>query len=134
MPLKKNLTDLAAEVRERGEVVEIDCDELRESMSGSTPPVLIDVREPEERARGQVPGSLAIPAGVLERDIEKKAFTGGAGHLRDADLDRPIVLYCGGGHRSLLAGDRLVQMGFTNVHSLTGGYKAWADSGGAVAV
>ena len=134
MPLKKTLADLANEVRERGTVVEIDADELRDALADAEAPILIDVREPEERARGHVPGSLAIPGGVLERDIEKKAFTGGAGHMSDADLHRPIVLYCGGGHRSLLAGDRLVQMGFTNVQSLAGGFKAWADSGGAVAV
>ncbi|MEM1354516.1 MAG: rhodanese-like domain-containing protein [Planctomycetota bacterium] len=132
MPLKKNLADLAAQVRERGEVVELDPEELQDELSEPDGLVLIDVREPDERARGHLPGSLAIPAGVLERDIEKKAFTGGAGHLSDADLGRPIVLYCGGGHRSLLAGDRLLQMGFTDVRSLAGGFKAWAESGGAV--
>lgn len=134
MPLKKNLSDLAAQVRDRGEVAEIDADELRDAMAQSSPPIVIDVREPDERARGHVPGSLAIPAGVLERDIEKKAFTGGAGHISDTDLARPVVLYCGGGHRSLLAADRLLQMGFTNVESLAGGFKHWADSGGAVEV
>lgn len=134
MPLKMNLADLASQIRERGEVVEIDTDELHEAMQNAAPPVVIDVREPDERARGHVPGSLAIPAGILERDIEKKAFTGGAGHLRDEDLGREIVLYCGGGHRSLLAGDRLLQMGFTNVKSLNGGFKAWADNGGAMEV
>lgn len=132
MPLKKNLADLAAEVRNRGAVDEIDVDELVELQAQGA--VVIDVREPDERARGHVPGSLAIPAGVLERDIEKKAFTGGAGHLSDADLSRPIALYCGGGHRSLLAGDRLLQMGFTNVKSLEGGFKAWGDSGRPVKI
>lgn len=134
MALKKNLSDLAREARERG-VAEVDVDELARMMAGGDTggepeagggALVIDIREADERRRGFIPGSVAIPRGVLERDVEKRALGGTAS---DADLARPIVCYCGGGSRSLLACDALRQMGFTDVHSLEGGFRAWGDSG-----
>ncbi len=131
MPLKKTLSDLADEARRR--VPEVDADELAEMLSNeeAARPVVIDVREPDERRRGFVPGSVHIPRGVLERDVEKLAF---GGRASDADLARPVVLYCGGGSRSLLAADSLREMGFAAVHSLAGGFKAWGEAGRAVEV
>lgn len=121
MPLKKTLSDLANEARAK--VHEIDVDELAEDDKNA---MIIDVREPDERARGFIPGSIFIPRGVLERDIEKAAF---AGRMRDQDLEREIVCYCGGGARSLLAARTLQEMGFTNVASLRGGFGAWGQAG-----
>src|SRR4051812_26144746 len=97
MALKKNLTDLANEARRR--VPEIDADELTAMLDSPTErrPIIIDVREPDERAKGFIPNSVAVPRGVLERDIEKRAFGGNASN---ADLERPIVTYCGGGVRA----------------------------------
>ena|SRR5436189_1560482 len=126
MPLKKSLADLASEARAK--VHEIDIDELAGEM---TEALVIDVREPDERARGYIPNSISIPRGVLERDIEKIAFNG---HAIDADLAKPIVCYCGGGSRSLLAARSLQEMGFTNVASLAGGFGAWGRSGQPVAI
>jgi rhodanese-related sulfurtransferase len=126
MALKKTLADLANEAREK--VFEIDVNELEEDYAGA---LVIDVREPDERSRGFIPGSIHVPRGVLERDIEKLAFGGNA---RDSDLARPIVTYCGGGSRSLLAARSLQEMGFTNVSSLAGGFGAWGKSGKAVNV
>lgn len=123
MALKKTLADLANEARRH--VPEVDADELAGMLNASDRPIVIDVREPDERRRGHVPGSIGIPRGVLERDIEKLAF---GGRASDADLAKPIVLYCGGGSRSLLAGDSLRQMGFTSVQSLAGGFKAWGET------
>lgn len=86
-------------------------------------PLILDVREPNERAKeGYIPTSLAIPRGVLERDIGKKVFKP---PVTEQDLDHPIVLYCGGGSRSLLAAKSLFEMGFTNVSSMAGGFEAW---------
>ncbi len=126
MALKKTLADLANEARAK--VFEIDVNELVEDYAAV---LVIDVREPDERARGFIPGSIHIPRGVLERDIEKLAFDGNA---RDADLARPIVTYCGGGSRSLLAARTLQEMGFSNVSSLAGGFSAWGKSGQPVNV
>ena len=130
MPLNKNLRDLATEARERG-VDEVDAEELPEMLGDEQAPLVIDVREADERSRGYIPGSVGIPRGILERDIEKKAL---GGQASDEDLARPIVCYCGGGSRSLLAAERLEQMGFKNVASLEGGFKAWAETIGAVEI
>lgn len=131
MPLKQTLRDLANEARRS--VDEVDVEELQEMLSGSEGrrPVVIDVREPDERARGHIPGDVHIPRGVLERDIEKKAFEGS---VPDERLDDPVICYCGGGSRSLLAARSLQQLGFTNVQSLEGGFGAWGESGAEVQV
>lgn len=122
MPLKKTLADLASEARAK--VPELDVDELQDQRDRE--PLIIDVREADERARGFIPGSIHIPRGVLERDIEKAAFGGNA---TNDDLAKPIVCYCGGGARSLLAARTLQEMGFTEVASLRGGFGAWGQSG-----
>lgn len=125
MPVKMNLADLAEAARKSG-VPEITAEELVTIRPATPDLLLIDVRQPEERARGHIPDSLFVPRGVLERDIEKKAF---AGHAQATDLARPIVLYCGGGHRSLLGAESLIRMGFTRVSSLAGGFSAWHRAG-----
>ena len=129
VPLKQTLRDLANNVRKH--VPELDHDELAALMSERKDAVVIDSREPDERARGFIPGSVGIPRGVLERDIEKLGF---GGTVSDADLARPVVCYCQGGSRSLLAADSLRQMGFTNVLSLEGGFGAWGESGKPVEI
>lgn len=125
MPLKKTLGDLAAEARDSG-VPELDVDEMIELTASDPSAIILDVREPAERARGYVPNSVGLPRGILERDIEKTAIGGPA---TDKDMDRKIICYCGGGSRSILAVDTLRKMGFTNAMSLEGGFKAWGNSG-----
>jgi molybdopterin/thiamine biosynthesis adenylyltransferase/rhodanese-related sulfurtransferase len=82
-------------------------------------PLVIDVREPDERAEGMVPAALAIPRGVLEGRIEAAVPA----------RDRPIVLYCAGGARSALAARALAELGYTDVRSLAGGFAAWRAAG-----
>ena len=100
------------------EVKEIDVDELKRMQASGEEFTLIDVREREEQAQGMVPGAVALPRGILERDIAQVT----------TDKDRKVVLYCGGGYRSALAGSNLKKMGFRNVLSLIGGWKAWKSS------
>jgi rhodanese-related sulfurtransferase len=83
---------------------------------------LIDVREDREWERGHARGAEHMGRGVIERDIE------GAVPEHDAEL----ILYCGGGYRSALAADNLQRMGYTNVYSLAGGWKAWKEAGAPV--
>ncbi len=128
MPLKRTFSDLVSESRRRND--ELDVQELAERLDAGEDLILIDIREESELPGGFISGSLHIGRGVLERDIEKKAFGGMA---RDADLARPVILYCAGGNRSLLAADSLKQMGFTNVLSLTGGFRAWAAENKSIA-
>jgi rhodanese-related sulfurtransferase len=80
---------------------------------------LVDVREDEEWDQGHARGALHIGKGVIERDIERKI----------PDKDAEIVLYCGGGYRSALAADQLQNMGYTNVISMDGGWRAWKENG-----
>jgi rhodanese-related sulfurtransferase len=83
---------------------------------------LVDVREESEFAAGHITGSIHIGKGVIERDIEQKI----------PGIDSQIVLYCGGGYRSALAAANLGQMGYTNVVSMDGGFRAWKEAGLAV--
>lgn len=83
---------------------------------------LIDVREDNEWQRGRAAGAEHLGRGVIERDIETAAPDRGA----------ELILYCGGGYRSALACDNLQRMGYSNVYSLAGGWKAWNDAGAPV--
>src|SRR6266536_394283 len=80
---------------------------------------LVDVREESEFGRGHLPGAIHLSKGVIERDIEN----------RIAERSAAIVLYCGGGFRSALAADNLQKMGYTNVISMDGGWRAWTEAG-----
>jgi rhodanese-related sulfurtransferase len=81
--------------------------------------ILVDVREESEFAAGHLPGAIHLGKGVIERDIEKTIPDPGA----------EIILYCGGGFRSALAADTLQKMGYTNVISMDGGFRAWTEAG-----
>lgn len=81
--------------------------------------LLVDVREADEFAKGRVPGAVHLSRGTVEMKIEEHA----------PDISAPIVCYCGGGGRSALAAESLQRMGYTNVVSLAGGFKAWKEAG-----
>ena len=82
-------------------------------------PLLIDTREDSEWAEGHAAGAVHLSKGIIERDIETKV----------PDKSKTMVLYCGGGFRSALAADALQMIGYTNVISLDGGWRAWQQSG-----
>lgn len=103
----------------RGRIRETDVKTIRERMENGEALCLIDVREDNEFAAGRIPGAQHIGRGVLERDADKKL----------PDHDEEIVLYCGGGFRSALAADNLQKMGYTNVISMDGGFRAWRENG-----
>lgn len=94
-------------------VKEITPEETRERVADGA--LLIDTREDHEWERGHVESATHLSRGILERDIEGVA----------PDLDREIILYCGGGFRSVLAAESLAKMGYTNVSSMSGGWKGW---------
>ena len=103
----------------RAEITETDAAAVRRRIEAGDAMILVDVREPDEWDAGHLPGAVAMPRGVLERDVEQ-AFP---------DLDAPLVLYCGGGYRSALAAESLGRMGYTNVQSMDGGWRAWTEAG-----
>lgn len=77
--------------------------------------MLVDTREDSEWNAAHAAGAIHLGKGIIERDIEAAI----------PDADRKVVLYCGGGYRSALAADALQKMGYTNVFSLAGGWRAW---------
>ena len=79
----------------------------------------VDVREDNEWQKGHASGAIHLGKGIIERDIEKAV----------PDHDAEIILYCGGGFRSALAGDALQKMGYKNVISMDGGWKRWRELG-----
>lgn len=79
----------------------------------------LDVREDHEFAKDHAKGARHLGKGIIERDVE----------TRIPNKEAAILLYCGGGYRSVLAADALRQMGYTNVVSMDGGIKAWRDAG-----
>jgi rhodanese-related sulfurtransferase len=97
-------------------VEHVSVGDLRAAMAeGAT---VIDVREPEEFARGKIPGAYTIPRGVLEMQVD--------GRL---PREATVVLYCGAGGRSALAAKSLADMGYDKVENLQGGWSAWMNSG-----
>lgn len=103
----------------KSRVREADFREVKKRLDNREKMVLVDVREDNEWARGHLPGALHLGKGVIERDIERAI----------PDKDAVLVLYCGGGYRSALAGDNLMKMGYTNVISMDGGWRAWVEAG-----
>ena len=80
---------------------------------------LIDVREDNEWEAAHAAGAVHLGKGIIERDIENLA----------PEKTTELILYCGGGYRSALAADALQKMGYSNVYSMAGGWKAWQESG-----
>ncbi len=97
---------------------EVTVDEVKGRLDQRARVKLIDVREGEEHSAGCIPGSVSVPRGYLEMRIDEKARR-----------DEPLVLYCQGGVRSALAVKTLLDLGFTDVRSMAGGYGRWTDRG-----
>jgi rhodanese-related sulfurtransferase len=103
----------------KSRVREISVEEARNKLEQGRAK-LIDVREESEWAAGHARGAQHLGKGIIERDIEKKI----------PDRNAEIVLYCGGGFRSALTADVLQRMGYTNVASMAGGWRAWQEKSG----
>ena len=98
---------------------EVDIEEYKRLRAGGDPGQLVDVREDQEWEAAHAAGAVHLSKGTIERDIEKTF----------PDKQTKLVLYCGGGYRSALATDNLQKMGYTNVISLDGGWRAIEASG-----
>jgi rhodanese-related sulfurtransferase len=100
-------------------VKETDVADVKKRMDAGEKFILVDVREDNEWANGHLPGAVHLGKGIIERDIEQRV----------PDTSAKVILYCGGGFRSALAGDNLQKMGYTNVESMDGGWKGWVQAG-----
>ena len=87
--------------------------------SKSSEAVIIDVREKDEWDEEHIPDATHVSRGTIELDIEEKV----------PDSDAMIICHCGGGGRSALAAENLQKMGYKNVRSMAGGFKAWKAAG-----
>ena len=115
MSKSSRFQQLVAEAKRR--VREVSVEEARKEQQEGA--VLVDVRESEESAKSRAAGAMPLSKGVLELRIEE----------RIPDAETPILCYCGGGSRSALAAESLQRMGYTNVASVAGGFKAWQAAG-----
>jgi rhodanese-related sulfurtransferase len=93
---------------------------LEDRENGKDNLLLFDIREDNEFDKGRIKGSLHLGKGIIERDIH---------HYTD-DYNQKIILYCGGGYRSVLAAESLQKMGYKNVISMDGGWKGWIEEKG----
>jgi len=100
-------------------ITEVTPDQTHEMQQRGDDFLLIDTREDNEWERGHIAGAVHLGKGIVERDIESVA----------PDLDKEIVLYCGGGFRSALAADVLQKMGYTRVKSMSEGWRGWTQRG-----
>ena len=74
---------------------------------------IVDVRDPDETAKGSMEGAKLIP------------LPGFREHINELDPNHPVVLYCRSGFRSYVASRILRQHGFQSVYNWAGGYTLW---------
>ena len=103
----------------RAHVQEVTVEQARARLAVNPRAVLLDVREDSEWAAGHAAEALHLGKGILERDLEQKF----------PDPATELIMYCGGGYRSVLTCEVAQRMGYTNVRSLTGGYKGMVQAG-----
>jgi len=108
---------LVQETRPR--VKETNVPDVKRRIDAGEKMLLVDVREDHEWSKGHLPGAVHMGRGVIERDIEQKI----------PDTETKLILYCGGGYRSVLVADNLQKMGYTNVESMDGGWRGWTEAG-----
>ncbi len=102
----------------KSDISEVDPAEAETRLGKAT---FLDVRELDEYEQGMIPGSVFIPRGHLESQVENKL----------TDRSAPVVIYCAGGVRSVFAAKTLQELGYTDVVSMAGGFGRWKNEGRA---
>jgi adenylyltransferase/sulfurtransferase len=116
--MAKSFQEIMAEARK--EVPEVTVQQVNELLKNNgKSPVMLDVRESDEWRQGHLDGAIPLPRGFLEIKVETTI----------PDKSTPIIAYCAGGVRSLLAAKAMKEMGYHNVSSMAGGYAAWKNGG-----
>lgn len=91
--------------------------------------LVIDVREPSEFETGHIPGSINIPRGVLEFQVDAHPAVANVSDPALSHKERPIMVVCRTGGRAALSAVNLQRLGFTDVRSIAGGVLAWGEAG-----
>ena len=116
--MAKTFQDIMADARK--EIPEVTAQQVSDLLKNNgKSPVILDVREKDEWREGHLDGAVSLPRGFLEIKVENTV----------PDKNTPIVAYCAGGVRSLLAAKIMREMGYQNVSSMAGGYAAWKNAG-----
>jgi molybdopterin/thiamine biosynthesis adenylyltransferase/rhodanese-related sulfurtransferase len=116
--MAKSFQEIMADARK--EIPEVTAQQVNELLKkNGKSPVVLDVRESDEWRQGHLEGAIPLPRGFLEIKVESAL----------PDKNAPIIAYCAGGVRSLLAAKAMKEMGYQNVSSMSGGYAAWKNGG-----
>ncbi|EKD87042.1 MAG: rhodanese protein [uncultured bacterium] len=100
----------------------VDVDVLRKKIDSGEKIVIIDVRTPQELARGKIENSINIPLDFFEDNIEKKV----------PSKNENVYLYCLSGSRSIIAVEIMKQKGYKNIFNVISGMLAWRAKGFSV--
>jgi adenylyltransferase/sulfurtransferase len=115
--MAKNFQQIMDEARK--EIKELSVQQVKDLLEKNGKHLLLDVREGEEYRSGHLERAVSLPRGFLEIKVESAV----------PDKATPIIAYCAGGVRSLLAAKAMKEMGYQNVISMSGGYTAWKTAG-----
>ena len=116
--MAKSFQEIMADARK--EIPEVTAQQVNELLKNNgKSPIVLDVRESDEWRQGHLEGAVPLPRGFLEIKVESAL----------PDKNAPIIAYCAGGVRSLLAAKAMKEMGYQNVSSMSGGYAAWKNGG-----
>lgn len=115
----KSGRDLIAEAK--GRIKEVTPEQVMEAQQRGEEVVLLDCRDLPEVNLGRIASAVHISRGNIETKIEAIV-------PRDAQ----VVVYCASGNRSAFVADTMQQMGYTNVASMAGGIRRWAEIGGDI--
>jgi molybdopterin/thiamine biosynthesis adenylyltransferase/rhodanese-related sulfurtransferase len=116
--MAKSFQEIMAEARK--EIPEVTAQQVNELLKNNgKSPVVLDVRESDEWRQGHLEDAIPLPRGFLEIKVESAL----------PDKNAPIIAYCAGGVRSLLAAKAMKEMGYQDVSSMAGGYAAWKNGG-----
>ena len=113
----KGFQDLVADAKKK--ITEISPTDAAAKVKSSNDAVIVDVREKDEFDESHIPDAVHMSRGMVELEVEDKF----------PDRNTTIICHCGGGGRSALAAESLQKMGYKNVRSVAGGFKAWKVAG-----
>lgn len=111
--------DLISEAK--GRIKEVTPEQVMEAQERGEEVVLLDCRDLPEVNLGKIPDAVHISRGNIETKVEAIV-------PRDAQ----VVVYCASGNRSAFVADTMQHMGYTNVASMAGGIRRWAEIGGDI--
>lgn len=116
--MAKSFQELMADARK--DVPEMTPQQVNELLTkNGKSHVILDVRESDEWRQGHLEGAVPLPRGFLEIKVESTI----------PDKNSPVIAYCAGGVRSLLAAKVMKEMGYKDVTSMSGGYNGWKNGG-----